>query len=306
MTTNGTKYRLGEYIITEHGGILFTWISQVALGVELSGRCLIIGNILVIGPQEHEEAGFLKLEFYEQLMKFPIWGKTAYYCLASSIRKVGTEQSVVPDLIENPYIPKNFEDSAKKIRPGAFRLGRYRINVDKNNIISWQTIGELNKIISGRCVIESGVLFVGPKEDESGDGESRREFLAGQKLLGQWDRTFAWGHYGSLVKCGEPERQRRFAAVWAPEGQKISMANVMPLPQNQQYSREKFHEYTASGTEWFKTTWHRIVEWDVWKRLTPLFIAGVITAFRFSVFLSGKCVSVSIRILKRFRSNHKE
>lgn len=306
MMKNEVRYRLGEHVIIEHGGVLLTWESHIALGDQLSGRCFVVGNILVIGPPEHEDPGFLKLEFHEQLMKLPPWVRTTFYCLASSIRKVGAERSIINDLKQHPHIHGKDNEAIDTKDPGIFRLGRYRITIDRNNIISWQTIGELNRIISGRCITESGILFIGPKENESEDGQSRREFFAGQKLLGQWDKTFAWGHYGSLIKCKEPERQRSYAAVWTPEDQRISIKNVMPFPLSQGYSRERFHKYTVSGIKWLETTWHRIVEWDVWKRLVPLFTAGVITAFRFSVFLAGKCVSVSIRIIKRFRSYHKE
>jgi hypothetical protein len=304
---NEIRYRLGEYVIIEHGGNLLTWVSHTAIGAQLSGRCFIIGNILLIGPKDHEEAGFLKLEFNEQLMKLPPWVKTTFYCFASSIRKVDTEQSIISDLKQHPYIPKKDNEAVDTKDLGIFRLGRYKITVDKNSIISWQTTGELNRIISGKCITESGILFIGPKENESEDKQSRREFFAGQKLFRQWDKTFAWGHYGSLMKCNEPEHQRPYAAVRTSENLKpLGITSEMPFPQGQEYSRKWFHEYTVSGTEWLKTTWHRIVKRDVWKRLAPLFIAGVITAFRFSVFLTRKCVSVSIRIIKRFRSYHKE
>ncbi len=304
--THETKYRLNEYVIIEHGDILLTWVSHTAIGAELSGRCFIIGNILLIGPKEHEEAGFLKLEFHERLMKLPPWAKTTFYCFASSIRKVNTGKSIISDLKEHTHIHKKFNEAVNTIVPGVFRLGRYKITVDQNKIITWQTIGEAGKIISGKCFIESGILFIGPKENKSEYGQSWRDFFTGQKLLEKWDKTFAWGHYRSLMKCKESERQRSYVAVGTPDDQKISITNIMPFSQIQDYSRERLNEYTTSGTKWLKTTWHRIVGWDAWKHIASLFIAGVITTFRFSVFLTGKCVSVSIRIIKRFRPYHKE
>jgi hypothetical protein len=301
--THEIKYRLNEYVIIEHGGISLSWVSHTAIGAELNGRCFIIGNILLIGPKEHEEAGFLKLEFHERLMKLPPWAKTTFYCFASSIRKVNTGKSIISDLEENPHIHKKFNEAVNTIGPGVFRLGRYKITVDQNNIITWQTIGEAGKIISGKCFIESGILFIGPKENKSENEQSRRDFFTGQKLLEKWDKTFAWGQYGSLMKWKEPERQRSYVAVGTSDDQKINITNIMPFSQSQEYSRKRgFHEYTVSGTKRLKTTWHRIVGWDAWKRLAPLFI----TAFRFSVFLTRKCVSVSIRIIKRFRPYHKE
>lgn len=49
-------------------------------------------------------------------------------------------------------------------------------------------------------LFESGILFIGPKENESEYGQRRREFFGDWKLLEQWDRTFAWGNYGSLMQ----------------------------------------------------------------------------------------------------------
>ena len=182
MMTNEIKYRLSKYIIIEHGGIVLTWVSHTALGAQRSGRCFIIGNILVIGPKEHEEAGFLILEFHEQLMKLPAWAKTTFYCFASTIRKVDTEQSIMNDLIEHPYIPKIDKEAVKTKGSGTFRLGRYKINVDESSIISWQTIGELNRIISGKCFTESGILFIGPKENEFEDGQGRRNIFYSSEI----------------------------------------------------------------------------------------------------------------------------
>lgn len=186
MMTSEIKYRLDEYIIVERAGVFLTWVSHIAIGAQLTGRCSIFGNILVIGPQEHEEAGFLKLEFDEQLRKLPAWTKTTYYCLASSIRKIGTGQSLAHELKIHPHILKIDVVDRDIKGPGSFRLGRYRIIIDGNNIIAWQSIGELNRTIGGKCAIESGVLFLGQNEIESDDAQSRRGFFSCQKLLPQW------------------------------------------------------------------------------------------------------------------------
>lgn len=177
MMTSESKFRLGEYIIVEHGGVLLTWISHIAIGSQLSGRCFIIGNILVIGPWEHEEAGYLKLEFHEQLMRLPAWTKTPYYCLSTDIRKIDVKQSLRSCLIKHSFIPKIGVVCDEIKGPGAFQLGRYKITVDANGIISWQTIGESNKTIGGKCVTESGILFIGPKEITSDAEQNRKVFL---------------------------------------------------------------------------------------------------------------------------------
>jgi hypothetical protein len=306
MMASEIKYRLGEYVIIEQGGMLLTWVSHIALGAQLSGRCFILGNILVIGPKEHEEAGFLTLEFYEQLAKLPAWIKTTYYCFASCLRKVGTEQSITSDWLEHPDIPEVDKKIFKTNGPGTFRLGRYKITVDKSGIVSWQTMGELHRIISGECIIESGILFIGPQENESEEGQSRKDFFAGQKLLRQWDRTFAWGRYGSLMKSKEPENRISYAPIWTPENVKARKTSNGPFFQSHQSRREEFQELTASGSEWLRTIWHRIFEWKIWSRLTPVLIAGVLMGFRCVFFIIGKGVSLSFRIIDRFRAHRKE
>ena len=56
MMTSEIKYRLDEYIIVERAGVFLTWVSHIAIGAQLTGRCSIFGNILVIGPQELRSA----------------------------------------------------------------------------------------------------------------------------------------------------------------------------------------------------------------------------------------------------------
>ena len=65
-------------------------------------------------------------------------------------------------------------------------------------------------------------------------------FFTVQKLLTQWDKTFAWGHYESLMKCKEPKFRKSYAAVWMPENVKACITNKMPSSQQQEFSREKF------------------------------------------------------------------
>lgn len=301
-----SRYRLGEYVIIEHGGILLTWASHIALGAQLNGRCFIIGSILIIGPKESEEAGFLKLEFFEQLMELPPWTKTTYYCFASSILKVGMEQSIMNDLIEHPYYAPKIEEKAFNLnKPGIYRLGRYKITANGNSNISWQTIGELNRTIRGKCLIESGILFIGPKEIESDDLQNRRDFFAGQKQLPQWDKTFAWAHLGSLMKCREPELRKPHAAIWKPVNVKSCITKNMPFYQSQQFQREDIQELTTSVAEWLKIKWHRIIEWKIWGRFAPVAIAGVLMVVRFIVFFIRKCASISLRIIDCFREYFK-
>ena len=225
-------------------------MTHIALGAQRSGRCFIVGNILVIGPWDSEKAGHLKLEFHEHLMKLPAWDKTRYYCFASSLRKVGTEQSLTSYLIEQLSIDKIGMGAVNIAVPSTFRLGRYKITVGENSIISWQTIGELNRTIGGRCFTESGILFIGPKENELDEGQSRKIFFNELKLLPQWDKTFAWGHYGSLRICKESKPRKSYKSIWKPEYVKTCITNNMPFLQSQEFRKERSSELKVSVFEW--------------------------------------------------------
>ena len=300
MFINEIKYRLGEFIIIEHSSVLLTWVTHIALGAQRSGRCFIVGNILVIGPLEREEAGHLKLEFHEHLMKLPAWDKTRFYCFASSLRKVGTEQSLKSNLTEQLTIDKIGMDAGNINVPGTFKLDRHKITVDENSIISWQTIGELNKTIGGGCFTESGILFIGPKENESGEGQRRKLFYNELKLLPRWNKTFAWGHYGSLRICEESKPRKSYKTIWKPEYMKTYITNNMPFLHRQEFRKERNSELKVSVFDSLKMAWHRIVDWKVWGRLANLIITGTIFGFRIFMFIIEKIVFLSQRIIERF------
>jgi hypothetical protein len=301
--TNEIKYRLDDYIIIERDGVFLTWESHIALGAQLSGICLIIGNILVIGPQKHQEAGFLKLEFNEQLRKLPAWTKTKYYCFASSIRKADTGQSLARELKVHPYMPKINMVATDIKEPGSFRLGRYKIIINGNSVISWQSIGELNRTISGKCVIESRILFIGQKESESDDGQSRSNFFACQKVLPQWNKTFAWGHYGSLRACKEAKPRESYATIWKPEAVKVSIGDNIPFIHRQEFRKEKISHLKVSCSGWLKTAWHRVIEWNGWGRIKALIIAGIFFGLRILVFILEKLQCLTHGVIARFRKH---
>lgn len=303
---NEIQYRLGDYLIIEHGGSVLTWISHVALGIQLSGRCFIIGDILVIGPEEHDEAGFLKMEFNKGLIKLPAWNKTKFYCLASSIWKVGTKQSFFNDLVGNPYGYTIDKEATKTIESGTFRLGRYKITVDEHKEISWQTMGVVNRIISGKCIIESGILFIGPKENEEESAQSRRNFLARQRFLIRWDKTPAWGYYESLKICGESGEKTYKAALWRPEDMKVYLSNSMAFHQRRKSRRERSVEGAISESGWIKKAWQNTVEWKIWLLLKYSTILVVLAGLRFMMYLVRECVNLFLRIIHRFTQGQQQ
>ena len=205
-------YRLGEYQITEYENGLFQWTTNVHFGVQRSGRCFILGNVLIIGHWNHEEIGYFKLEFFEQLQKMPAWNKTRYYCFASELLDVATGKSLTNDFLEKSLIGIHSDDlkSVLTLNPGTFRIGRYQITVTDNLEVLWQTYEGLFRIVGGRCVIESDVLFIGSKEYDE-EEQHKREFLKKLNQLPKWDKTMAWCRSMVLRECLHQQKEEKTA-----------------------------------------------------------------------------------------------
>lgn len=258
MLNNEINYRLDEFIIIERSGAVLTWVKHMPFGGQRSGQCYRLDNILVILPWDHEGPGYLKWEFHEYSMQLPRWTKTHYYCFASSLCQVGIAQGLSTEVIRQIAGGESSHELVKVPESGSFQLNRYKITVHKNHIISWLTIGGLNKTIGGTCFIESDIIFIGPQENEK-DTKQRRHFFAELKLLPLWDKTVAWGHAGSLKICNKFKNKKpSYSAPWNPEPKKISIKENLNLLQSEGLSEEKFREIKDSGIDWFKNMWTRV------------------------------------------------
>lgn len=258
MLKNEISYKLDEFVIIEHGGVLLTWVEHMPFGGQRSGKCYRLGNILVILPWDHKGPGYLKWEFYEYSMKLPRWTKTHYYCFASSLREVGIAQSLSSEVIRKIADSESSHELVKVVESRSFQLNRYKITVHNSNIISWATVGGSNKTIGGTCFIESDIIFLGPQENES-DTKQRRLFFAELKLLPLWDKTVVWGHAGSLKICEKFRNEKpSYSVSWNPEPKKINIKDNLNLLQSDGLSEEKFREIKESGIDWLKNVCARV------------------------------------------------
>jgi hypothetical protein len=139
------SYKLAQYEIIQGGDGILRWESHAGLSGLKTGMCLIIGNVLVIGPSELERPGYLKREFLEHLNRLPPWDNTEYYCpshvlyrcqtgarISFNAQKVGppyepssTARNHAPDKRRNTERPVNQESYRKEA------IGKMKISVDK-------------------------------------------------------------------------------------------------------------------------------------------------------------------------------
>ena len=202
------SYRLRSYRISEYETGVFWWETHFDFGKQRSGECFIQGKILIIKPWSDEKDGLLIGEFLAQLKKLPVWDKTLYYCFASELLDIKTGQKPTADrfnqLSSRINIQQPETEELKSLIPGSYRIDRYRIAINDDRTISWQTPRGINRIIGGQGQIESGILFLGPivggeiKED-------KQEFLYHLSRLPQWTITRIWCRYSALRACREKQ-----------------------------------------------------------------------------------------------------
>lgn len=272
-------YRLGEYWITEYENDLLLWETHFNFGVQRSGKCFILGDILIIGHWSNEESGYLQLEFFERLNKLPFWNKTRYYCFAFELLDVSTGQSLTNDSLEKSILRINSAGlkPAMNMSPGTFRLGRYQITVTTNGEVLWQMYEGLNRVVDGPCVIESDILFIGPQEYDE-DGQGKQEFLNRLHQLPKWDKTITWCRGMVLRECLHQQQVEKPAA-------NIQLRDTLvdhSFDEEPHITFKTRHEEIPKRLsllvfKWREKTWHRVHGLKGWlKYIIPLVLVGLL------------------------------
>jgi hypothetical protein len=73
------SYSLNDHEIVKKGNGMVLWKRSGTLNRVNSGRCIIMEDILFIGPSENEPLETLKRQFHERLNLLPKWDDTEYY-----------------------------------------------------------------------------------------------------------------------------------------------------------------------------------------------------------------------------------
>jgi len=292
--TGEIAYRLGEYRITVYDDVLLRWERHVPLGMARIGKCFACGDVLVIGKKSRDEDGFLIGEFNDNLRKLPPWTRTRYYCFAGELIVAATGQSLNDETLErSSFTGRNrfVFTEAKVPSPGTYRLSQYQITVASDHAVSWQAYGELNRILSGHCSIESGILIIGPQEHDK-EGRGKQEFLDPLSRLPQWHQTMVWCRGAVLRLCQDRRQEEKGGVIgWLqgrakdrPVDRKLFQppkekddAKPVPIltPEEVRRYKEKAKSLLASGSKVIRKAWQRIPAGKAWFKWLALLIAAL-------------------------------
>ncbi len=223
------SYRLRSYRISEYETGVFWWETHFDFGRQRSGECFILGNILILKPWSDERDGLLIGEFLDQLKKLPVWDRTLYYCFASELLDIKTGRKPTADRFTqlspriNTQQPETEE--LKSLIPGSYRIDRYRIAINTEGTVSWQTSKDMDRIIGGEGLIESGILFLGPMV--GGEiKQNKQEFLYHLSRLPQWTITRVWCRYFALRACREKQPTQSLGSISTPPKKVVDLITL--------------------------------------------------------------------------------
>jgi len=184
------SYRLNEYQISELADRRLWWTSHSGFAIQIGGPCYICGNVLLMGDRCSEENGFMKSEFLDYLKKLPLWNRTRYYCFSSALMDTATGRHLDEERLQQLAHPRNATGSDAIItgKSEKLQLGRYQISIAIEGDITWKSYAGMNQIVGGPVLIESDILFIGPKLCDTPE-ESKREFLRTLQSLPKWNQT---------------------------------------------------------------------------------------------------------------------
>jgi len=303
------EYRLKDYIIAEYDRFMYTWEMNMALGQHRIGNCFMVGNILIMEPWSHEKEGCLKLEYHERLRKLPIWNQSQYYCFSPGLRNVSTGQPL-SNYFNRQQVNKDkiSIEPVKTLEPGSFRLARHKLIVEENGIVSWQICEELNKIRSGPCVIESGILFLCPNHDAVYESQSKREWVTQLRSMPKWNKTFASGHWNILRACvQEKERKKSVSLPWDSDLKKKRIPDNKQCSKKQNRKGENIANPLLSNFGRLRTSLYDTVKLKkLWDRFSPLVMDGLQFGVRIFSYLFKKFVLWGYKIKDYFLKHYKK
>jgi len=253
------RFRLNEYQISELPDGRLWWTSHSGFEIQIGGPCCLFGNVLLIGDPCSEENGFMKSEFLYYIKKLPLWNRTPYYCLSSSLMDTVTGKHIDADILQRVAHPLDAtgSDTIMAGKSENFQLGRYQISITTEGDTIWKSYTGMNQIVVGSVLVESDILFIGPKLCNAPE-EGKREFLSNLQSFPKWNRTVFWCRSIALRPVSTDKKkskdvQAALESLGTPQQAERNSKN-----RQRKSSQQMWCYITAFGAKWterIKTKW---------------------------------------------------
>jgi hypothetical protein len=287
------QYRLGDQIITGYDDFFYTWEVNMAMGEHRIGNCFVIGDILIFEPWTHQKEGCLQLEFSERLKKLPAWDITHYYCASANLRDVGTGQPLTHFFTTGKQGGQTYASLSRTDEHGIFRLGRYKVSIEKTGAVSWQRYKRPSCIKGGSGFIKSGILFLGPGDYDVHENVSKKRWHENLGVLPKWDNTFAWGRHNFLHRV-EPQVTAK-VSFWQKNFNNAAKKQSIQSSKQPHHTEPDARKTVFSDIGQQKTPWQRqrSIQWEQWfKRLSSLLMGSFRMTCQFLFIILKKAVDV--------------
>lgn len=254
-------YRINEYRISEFADGRLWWDAHSGLGKQIGGPCFVFGNMLVLGTRCSEEDGFLKLEFFNQLKRLPVWHETRYYCFISALMDVSSGTNISEHKLQqlialSDRIDTDSENMVTE-SPGTFRLWQYQISIAPDGDVIWKTCGGMGQIFGGPVIIESDVLFIGPKRFDDPRKNIKRDFVHTLRNLPKWDQTNLWCRSLALKHILPVRKENQIFSL--PKKEKIQQkTRIVPKSHHSEYAKQTWSQitdYYSNTVDELKARW---------------------------------------------------
>jgi hypothetical protein len=126
-STKNVGFRLQKYEIVKKTSGQIIWKTYGGTGIVRLGMCLIIEDILFMGPTQNDQINLSKREFLAQLKLLPEWKDTKYYSPRLSLRECGS-------LINKPEEGKRWFEKCKGLIHNHTIRNRYKKNTELESI----------------------------------------------------------------------------------------------------------------------------------------------------------------------------
>jgi len=121
------NFRLQKYEIHKNANGQVMWRTFAGLNILRTGECIILEDILFLGPWHDEQTDMMRRQFVANLKNLPQWNQTKYFChtfplyeckTSSLIKEYKKEILSENKAIENKYVKAvNKKNSELKISP---------------------------------------------------------------------------------------------------------------------------------------------------------------------------------------------